>query len=85
VRPFSLAGTAREDQGRSAERRSRATQSRVGEALLEPTIVAFERAGPEGEAALEADLGAAVERNNRAGDRAAVMDAAYLELVAVRA
>jgi ubiquinone/menaquinone biosynthesis C-methylase UbiE len=50
-----------------------------------PTIVAFERVGPDGEAALAADIQAAVERNNRAGERAAVMDAAYLEVVAVRA
>jgi ubiquinone/menaquinone biosynthesis C-methylase UbiE len=50
-----------------------------------PTIKAFERVGEEGAAALEADLGELVEGANRAGDRALVADAAYLEAVAVKA
>ncbi|HVY78331.1 MAG TPA: methyltransferase domain-containing protein [Solirubrobacterales bacterium] len=50
-----------------------------------PTMMAFERVGPEGEAALEADLRELLERNNRAGDRALVLESDYLEVVATRA
>jgi SAM-dependent methyltransferase len=50
-----------------------------------PTMLAFERVGPEGEAALEADLRELLESNNRAGDRALVLESEYLEVVATRA
>jgi SAM-dependent methyltransferase len=50
-----------------------------------PTKVAFERVGPDGEAALEADLRAFLEENNTAGDRALVMKPEYLQVVATRA
>ncbi|MGZ8666961.1 MAG: class I SAM-dependent methyltransferase [Solirubrobacterales bacterium] len=50
-----------------------------------PTKVAFERVGPEGEDALEADLRALLERSNSAGERALVLPADYLEVIATRA
>ncbi len=50
-----------------------------------PTKMAFERVGPEGEEALEADLRAYLERNNTAGDRGLVLEAEYLQVVATRA
>jgi ubiquinone/menaquinone biosynthesis C-methylase UbiE len=49
-----------------------------------PTITAFERVGPDGEQALEDDLRQLVARYNDAGDRAAMVDAEYLEVVAVK-
>jgi SAM-dependent methyltransferase len=50
-----------------------------------PTKVAFERVGPEGEAALEADLRQYLEEANTAGDRALVIEPEYLEVTATRA
>jgi SAM-dependent methyltransferase len=50
-----------------------------------PTKVAFERVGPDGEAALEADLRTYLEEANTAGDRALVLEPEYLQVVAVRA
>lgn len=50
-----------------------------------PTMLAFERVGSEGEAALEADLRELLERYNRAGERALVLESDYLEVVATRA
>ena len=50
-----------------------------------PTIAALERVGPEGEEALTNDVRAVVERYNRAGERAAAIDAGYLEVIATRA
>jgi SAM-dependent methyltransferase len=50
-----------------------------------PTKVAFERVGPDGEAALEADLRALLDRNNRAGEQALVLESEYLEVIATRA
>ncbi len=50
-----------------------------------PTKVAFERVGPEGEDELEADLRALLERSNIAGDRALVIPADYLMVIATRA
>jgi SAM-dependent methyltransferase len=50
-----------------------------------PTKVAFERVGPEGEAALEADFKAYLEENNTGGDRALVLRPEYLQVVATRA
>jgi SAM-dependent methyltransferase len=50
-----------------------------------PTKVAFERVGPEGEEALEADLRAYLEDSNTAGDRALVIEPEYLQVVATRA
>ncbi len=49
-----------------------------------PTMMAFERVGAEGEAALEADLRELLERYNRAGDRALVLESEYLEVIATR-
>jgi SAM-dependent methyltransferase len=50
-----------------------------------PVKVAFERVGSEGEEALENDLRAYLEGANTAGDRALVLKAEYLEVVAIRA
>ena len=50
-----------------------------------PIQMAFERVGPEGEAALADDLRAMLEADNTAGERAMVLEAEYLEVVATRA
>jgi ubiquinone/menaquinone biosynthesis C-methylase UbiE len=50
-----------------------------------PTQMAYERVGPEGEGALTDDLKAFLEEANTAGDRAMVLEADYLEVIAVRA
>ncbi|HEV7482068.1 MAG TPA: class I SAM-dependent methyltransferase [Solirubrobacterales bacterium] len=50
-----------------------------------PTQMAYERVGPEGEGALTDDLKALLEEANTAGDRAMVLEADYLEVIAVRA
>ncbi len=50
-----------------------------------PTKVAFERVGPEGEAALEADLRSYLEQNNVGGDRGMILKPEYLQVVATRA
>lgn len=50
-----------------------------------PTKVAFERVGPDGEAALEADLRGFLEKSNVAGERALVLEPEYLQVIARRA
>ena len=50
-----------------------------------PMMMAFERVGDEGAAALEKDLLAVAREANRAGDAALVAPAEYVEVVAVRA
>jgi ubiquinone/menaquinone biosynthesis C-methylase UbiE len=50
-----------------------------------PTQMAYERVGPEGEQALTEDLRAFLESANAAGDRALVLEADYLEVIATRA
>jgi SAM-dependent methyltransferase len=50
-----------------------------------PTKVAFERVGSEGEAALEANIRELLSHHNRAGERALVLGADYLQVVATRA
>jgi len=50
-----------------------------------PTQMAYERAGPDGEAALTEDLRGFLEAANTAGDRAMVLEAEYLEVIATRA
>ena len=50
-----------------------------------PTQMAYERVGPEGEQALTDDLRAFLEAANTAGDRALVLEAEYLEVIATRA
>jgi SAM-dependent methyltransferase len=50
-----------------------------------PTKVAFERVGPEGEEALEADFRKYLEESNTAGDRALILQPEYLQVVATRA
>lgn len=50
-----------------------------------PIKVAFERVGPEGEEALESDLRDYLEQANTAGERALVLEADYLEVIATRA
>ena len=50
-----------------------------------PTKMAFERVGPEGEQALHDDLMAFLIDENRAGERALVIEAEYLEVIATRA
>jgi SAM-dependent methyltransferase len=50
-----------------------------------PIKVAFERVGPDGEAALEADIREFLESANSAGDRALVIEPEYLQVIAIRA
>jgi ubiquinone/menaquinone biosynthesis C-methylase UbiE len=50
-----------------------------------PTQMAYERVGPEDEQALTDDLKAFLEEANTAGDRAMVLEADYLEVLATRA
>ncbi len=50
-----------------------------------PTQAAYERVGPEGEQALTDDLRAFLEEANTAGDRALVLEAEYLQVIATRA
>ncbi len=50
-----------------------------------PTQMAYERVGPEGEQALTDDLKAFLEGANTAGERAMVLEADYLEVIATRA
>jgi ubiquinone/menaquinone biosynthesis C-methylase UbiE len=50
-----------------------------------PIKLAFDRVGPDGEAALEADLREQLEDCNTAGDRAFVLEPEYLQVVATRA
>jgi SAM-dependent methyltransferase len=49
-----------------------------------PIKLAFERVGPDGEAALEADLREQLGMCNTAGDRAFVLEPEYLQVTAVR-
>jgi ubiquinone/menaquinone biosynthesis C-methylase UbiE len=50
-----------------------------------PTQMAYERVGPDGEQALTDDLRAFLESANTAGDRAMVLEAEYLRVIATRA
>jgi hypothetical protein len=50
-----------------------------------PTQAAYERVGSEGEAALTDDLRTFLEAENTAGDRAMVLEAEYLQVIATRA
>jgi ubiquinone/menaquinone biosynthesis C-methylase UbiE len=50
-----------------------------------PTQMAYERVGPEGEGALTDDLRDFLNSANAAGDRAMVLEADYLEVIATRA
>jgi len=50
-----------------------------------PTQTAYERVGTEGEGALTADLREFLTAANTAGDRAMVLEAEYLEVIATRA
>lgn len=50
-----------------------------------PTQMAYERVGPEGEAALTEDLRGFLAEANTAGERAMVLEAEYLEVIATRA
>jgi|SRR5881394_16177 len=50
-----------------------------------PVKVAFERVGSEGEGALETDLRDYLAQANTAGERALVLEAEYLEVIATRA
>ncbi len=54
-------------------------------AYFGPTQMAYERVGPEGEQALTDDLRSFLEGANTAGDRAMVLEAEYLQLIATRA
>lgn len=49
-----------------------------------PTQTAYERVGPEGEQALTDDLHSFLEKANTAGDRAMVLEAEYLQVIATR-
>lgn len=50
-----------------------------------PVKMAFDRVGPEGEEALEADLREQLEQANTAGDNAFVLEPEYLQVIATRA
>jgi hypothetical protein len=50
-----------------------------------PTQMAYERVGTEGEQALTDDLRSFLESVNTAGDRAMVLEAEYLQVIATRA
>jgi len=50
-----------------------------------PIKLAFEKVGPDGEAALEADLREQLGKCNTAGDRAFVLEPEYLQVIATRA
>jgi ubiquinone/menaquinone biosynthesis C-methylase UbiE len=50
-----------------------------------PTQMAYERVGPEGEQALTDELRSFLEEANTAGERALVLEADYLEVIATRA
>jgi ubiquinone/menaquinone biosynthesis C-methylase UbiE len=50
-----------------------------------PTQMAYERVGPDGEQALTDDLRAFLESANTGGERALVLEADYLEVIATRA
>jgi SAM-dependent methyltransferase len=50
-----------------------------------PIKMAFDRVGPEGEAALEGDLREQLEKANAGGDRAFVLEPEYLQVTATRA
>lgn len=54
-------------------------------AYFGPIKLAFERAGPENEEALAAELRAHLEKHNLGGDRALVLEPEYLQVVATRA
>jgi SAM-dependent methyltransferase len=54
-------------------------------AYFGPTRAAYERVGPEGEQALTDDLRAFLEAENTGGDRALVLEAEYLQVIATRA
>jgi SAM-dependent methyltransferase len=54
-------------------------------AYFGPIKLAFDRVGPDGEAALEADLREQLALANTAGDRALVLKPEYLQVVATRA
>jgi ubiquinone/menaquinone biosynthesis C-methylase UbiE len=54
-------------------------------AYFGPIMMAFERVGEEGAAALEADLLEGMRANNRGGNGALVMPGSYVEVVATRA
>lgn len=49
-----------------------------------PTQTAYERVGPEGEGALTDDLRSLLNGANRAGERAMVLEAEYLQLIATK-
>jgi SAM-dependent methyltransferase len=54
-------------------------------AYFGPTQMAYERVGPEGEQALTDDLRDFLEAANTGGERAMVLEADYLEVIATRA
>jgi SAM-dependent methyltransferase len=54
-------------------------------AYFGPIKTAFEKVGPEGEAALASDLRAYLEEANTAGERALVIEPEYLQVLATRA
>lgn len=54
-------------------------------AYFGPVKTAYDKVGPEGEAALTADLRAFLDEANTAGDRALVLKPEYLQVVATRA
>jgi SAM-dependent methyltransferase len=54
-------------------------------AYFGPIRAAYEKVGPEGEAALTADLRAFLEAANTGGERALVLEPEYLQVIATRA
>jgi SAM-dependent methyltransferase len=54
-------------------------------AYFGPVKTAYDKVGPEGEAALTADLRAFLQQQNTAGGRALVLEPEYLQVIATRA
>ena len=72
--------------GREATKEEQVTEAVDLEAVKQTQqTMAFARVGPEGEHALVDDLRGLVERFDRGGERAMLVDSDYLEVVAVRA
>ena len=69
----------------AAVRRRRRHWLEYFRAYFGPIIMAFERVGEDGAAALEADLLESVRTHNRAGDEALVLPGGYVDVIATKA
>jgi hypothetical protein len=78
-------GSSARSRGGQAGSAAGLVAGRLRELFGDGMKVAFERVGEDGAQALERDFLELMRSNNRAGDRALVAPAEYLEVVAVRA